>query len=144
MGRIIATEPELAAVVREMHTVGVVGIKDGQRDPDEPAYSIPHMLAESGRTVIGINPRYPEALGQPTLGSVADLTEPLDVLDVFRRIDALPELANQLLALPPEKRPRLVWFQSGIRDDEVAARLAAAGMDVVQDRCLGVYARRYR
>lgn len=144
MGRIIATEPELAAVVREMHTVGVVGIKDGQRDPYEPAYSIPRMLAQSGCKVIGINPRYPEALGQPTLGSVADLTEAVDVLDVFRRIDALPELADQLLALPPETRPRLVWFQSGIRDDAVAARLVGAGMDVVQDHCLGVYAQRYR
>lgn len=144
MGRIIANEPELAAVVRAMHTVAVVGIKDGQRDPLEPAYSIPRMLAESGRTVIGINPRYPEALGQPNLASVAELAQTVDVLDVFRRIDALPELADQLLALPPETRPRLVWFQSGIRDDAVAARLVAGGMDVVQDHCLGVYAQRYR
>ncbi len=144
MGRIIASEPELADVVRGMHTVGVVGIKDGQRDPYEPAYSIPRMLAESGRKVIGINPRYPEALGQPNLASVAELTQAVDVLDVFRRIDALPELADQLLALTPEKRPKLVWLQSGIRDDAVAARLAAAGMDVVQDHCLGVYAQRYR
>ncbi len=144
MARIIDTEAELADVVRSMRTVGVVGIKDGKRDPYEPAYSIPKMLAESGRAVIGINPRYPKALGQPTLASVADLPEAVDVLDVFRRIDALPELADELLALPPEKRPRLVWFQSGIRDDAVAARLTAAGMDVVQDHCLGVLARRYR
>lgn len=144
MGRIIDTEAELADVVRNMRTVGVVGIKDGKRDPYEPAYSIPKLLAESGHTVIGINPRYPEALGQPTLGSVAELNQAVDVLDVFRRIDALPELAEQLLAMPPETRPRLVWFQSGIRDDAVAARLATAGMDVVQDHCLGVLARRYR
>lgn len=144
MGRIIDTEPELADVVRAMRTVGVVGIKDGKRDPYEPAYSIPKMLVEGGHTVIGINPRYPEALGQPTLASVAELDQAVDVLDVFRRIDALPELADELLALPPEKRPKLVWFQSGIRDDAVAARLVAAGMDVVQDHCLGVLARRYR
>jgi predicted CoA-binding protein len=75
---------------------------------------------------------------------VSALPAGVDVLDVFRRSDAIPELADQLLALPAERRPRTVWLQSGIRHDESAERLAAAGMKVVQDRCLGVYARRYR
>jgi predicted CoA-binding protein len=48
------------------------------------------------------------------------------------------------LALPPERLPRVVWLQTGIRNDEAAARLAAAGIQVVQDRCLGVYAEKYR
>jgi len=144
MSTVIEKEEDLAAIVRGMRTVAVVGIKDGNKDPDAPAYSIPKLLAESGRTVIGINPVIREALGNATLASVAELTEAVDVLDVFRRADALPELASQLLALPADKRPRVVWFQTGIRHDEVAAQLAAAGMDVVQDHCLGVYARRYR
>lgn len=144
MSRILESEADVAEVVRNMRTIAVVGIKDGVQDPDAPAYAIPRMLADAGHDVIGINPRVPQALGRPTLGSVEELTEAVDVLDVFRRSDALPELAGQLLALPPQRRPRTVWFQSGIRHDEVAAQLAAAGMAVVQDRCLGVYDRRYR
>ena len=67
----------------------------------------------------------------------------VDVLDVFRRSDAIPALADRLIALPAERRPRTVWLQTGIRHDAAAGRLAAAGMRVVQDRCLGVYAKRY-
>ena len=72
------------------------------------------------------------------------MPEPFDLVDVFRRSEAIPALAEQILALPEGRRPRVVWLQSGIRHDEAAARLAAAGIDVVQDRCLGVYASRYR
>ncbi len=144
MSPIIEHEEQLAELVRGIHTVAVVGIKDGVKDPDAPAYSIPKLLAETGHDVIGVNPRVPEALGRATLPSLAELPAGVDALDVFRRIDALPELAEQVLALPAGRRPRIVWLQSGIRHDAVAERLSAAGITVVQDRCLGVYSRRYR
>ena len=140
---IVEREEDLADIVRAMRTVAVVGIKDESR-PGEPAHSIPALLAAQGREVIGINPTLSAALGRPTLASVAGLERAVDVLDVFRRSDAIPGLADELLALPPERRPRTVWLQTGIRHDEAAERLAAAGMRVVQDRCLGVYAKRYR
>ena len=140
---LVESEAELAEIVRSMRTVAVVGIKDSSR-PDSPAHTIPAMLAEMGREVTGINPTLAEALGRPTLPDVGALPAAVDVLDVFRRSDAIPELADQLLALPAGRRPRTVWLQSGIRHDGAAERLAAAGMRVVQDRCLGVYAKRYR
>ncbi len=139
---IVELETDLERIVRGMRSVAVVGIKGANR-PDEPAYTIPAMLAEQGREVIGINPTLPEALGRPTLPDVAALDRAVDVLDVFRRSDAIPALADQLLALPAERRPKVVWLQTGIRHDEAAQRLAEGGMQVVQDRCLGVYARRY-
>ena len=141
-GRLLEREEDLAQVVRAMHVIAVVGIKDG-RDPDAPAYSIPNMLATDGHRIVGVNPTIPAALGTPTLASVAELPEGVDVLDVFRRIDALPALAAELVALAPAQRPKVVWLQSGIRHDAVAAQLVAAGFDVVQDHCLGVYWRRY-
>jgi predicted CoA-binding protein len=67
-----------------------------------------------------------------------------DIVNVFRRPDAIGEVADEVLALPPERRPAVFWLQTGIRNDEAAARVAAAGIKVVQDRCLGVYSRRYR
>ncbi len=140
---VIETEAQVAEIVRAMRTVAVVGIKGADR-ADEPAYTIPAMLAEQGRDVIGINPTLTEALGRPTLASVAELTQAVDVLDVFRRSDAIPALAEQVLALPADRRPRTVWLQTGIRHDEAAEKLAQSGIQVVQDRCLGVYAMRYR
>jgi len=140
--RIVEREEDLAEIVRGMRTVAVVGIK-GEDRPLEPAYTIPAMLAAQGREVIGINPTIASALGRPTLPGVESLAAAVDVLNVFRRAEAIPALADQLLALPAERRPRTVWLQSGIRHDAAAERLAQAGMRVVQDRCLGVYARRY-
>lgn len=137
-------EAHRAELARRMQRVAVVGIKDGVADPDAPAFTVPQVLAESGIELIGVNPRVPHALGQPTLPSVADLPPGIDVLDVFRRIEAIPGLADELLALPPERRPAHVWLQSGIRHDAAAARLTDAGIHVVQDACLGVYVRRYR
>jgi uncharacterized protein len=136
-------EDELAAIVRSMRTVAVVGMKD-ERRADEPAHAIPRMLHERGCEIIPVNPTIAQALGVPALASVTELITRVDVLDVFRRADVIPSLADEILSMPAELRPVVVWLQSGIRHDEAAERLASAGITVVQDRCLGVYAARYR
>jgi predicted CoA-binding protein len=140
---IVEDEAELLAIARDMRTVAVVGIKDG-RDPHAAGFTVPEMMKASGIRILGVNPTIATALGEPTLRSVAELPPGVDVLDVFRRAAAIPELADQVLALPPERRPPVVWLQSGIRDDASAARLVAAGIRVVQDHCLGVFMRRAR
>lgn len=142
-GAIVTAESELETIVRGMRVVGVVGAKAG-RDPDAPAYTIPLLLQRMGIRILPVNPTIGSALGIPTVPDVGSLGERVDVLDVFRRIAALPALADDVLAMPASRRPPVVWFQSGIRDDATAERLAAAGIRVVQDRCLGVYAKRYR
>lgn len=140
-GGIVEDEARIVAIARDLRTVAVLGIKD-DRDPDQPAYDIPALLAASGVRVIGVNPRVREALGEPTLATVAELPAGVDVLDVFRRGEALGAHATELLALAPARRPAVVWLQPGIRNDEAVARLVAGGYRVVQDRCLGVYRRR--
>ena len=140
---IVEDEAELVAIARDMRTVAVVGIKDG-RDPEAPGFSVPEMMKDLGLEIIGINPTIASALGEPTLRSIAELPAGVDVLDVFRRSDAIAAITDEILALPPERRPPVVWLQSGIRDDASAARLVKAGIRVVQDHCLGVYSRRAR
>lgn len=141
-GHRVEGEEELAAIVRGMHSIAVVGMK-GEERPNESAYSIPAMLRERGYRVLAVNPTYEEILGQPSYPDLGSVPEPFDLVDVFRRADHVAEVADAVLALPPERRPRVFWMQSGIRDEEAAERLLAAGLDVVQDRCLGVYAGRY-
>ena len=140
-GELVEDEAALVAIVRDMQTVAVLGIK-GEDDPDAPAFSIPRLLDAAGIRIIGINPRVPRALGKPTLASLSELPPGVDILNVFRNSSAIPAHADELLALPPERRPRVVWFQTGIRHDEAAAKLVAGGYRVVQDCCLGVYSRR--
>ena len=142
-GAIVEDEDRLVAIARDLRSVAVLGIKD-DRDPEAPGFTVPEMMKALGLEIIGINPKIPSALGEPTLRSVAELPPGVDVLDVFRRSDAIAGLTDEILALPPERRPPVVWLQSGIRDDASAARLVAAGFRVVQDHCLGVYSRRAR
>jgi predicted CoA-binding protein len=80
-----------------------------------------------------------EILGQKVFRRLADIPGELDLVDVFRRSEDIPSHLDDMLA----KRPRVVWFQSGIRNDEVAETLARAGIKVVQDRCLMVEHRSY-
>ena len=136
-------EEGLAEIVRSMRTVAVVGIKDGA-DPDAPAYAIPKMLHDRGVRILPVNPKYETVLGERVYPTIASLPERPDVLDVFRRSDAIGSIADEVLALPAERRPAVFWMQTGIRNEDAAERLSAAGIRVVMDRCLGVYTARYR
>ena len=141
--RILESEEAVAAAVRVIRVVAVIGMKPGV-DPYAPAYRIPIVLTELGIRVIPVNPNYSSIDGRRCYAAVADVPEPFDTVDLFRAPRFIPGHAAEILALPSERRPRLVWMQSGIRHDEAAASLADAGIQVVQDRCLGVYAARYR
>jgi predicted CoA-binding protein len=140
---ILTAETDLAPVVRSMQRIAVLGIKD-DRDPDQPAYSVPATLVDLGKEVIGVSPVYAETFGRKNLSSLAEIPAGLDGVVIFRRSDAIPGIANELIALPSAQRPRVVWLQSGIRHDEAAERLVQEGFTVVQDRCIGVYAHRYK
>jgi len=142
-GRLVEDEEILAEIVRGLTTVAVIGMKDDAH-VGEPAVDIPQHLQQLGVRVIPVNPEIATSLGETAYPTVADLPERVPVYDVFRRSSNIPGHADEILALPPERRPDVVWLQSGIRHDESARRLAEAGIDVVQDRCLGVYASLYR
>lgn len=140
---LIEAEDALAEIVRGARTVAVLGMRD-EANADTPAYQIPAVLKERGLKVVPINPKIASALGEPSLAGVGALRESVDILDVFRRPEFIAGHADEVLALPPGARPKVVWLQTGIRDDRAAARLAEAGIRVVQDKCLGVYAAKYR
>jgi len=102
-----------------------------------PAYAVPAFLQQHGYTIIPVPVYFPdvrEILGVPVVRTVREITPPVDVVEVFRRPVDIPRHLDDLLAA----RPAAVWFQLGIRHDAVAAALVAAGIDVVQDRCMKV------
>jgi predicted CoA-binding protein len=132
-------ESEIISLIRLARTIGVVGMQD-EAHSDRPAFAIPKQLAQRGYEVYPVNPKIQSSLGQTALATVNDLPVRVDILDVFRRAEHIPALTNEILELPAERRPKAVWLQSGITEPESEAKLAAAGITVVSDRCLGVYA----
>ncbi|HEX8953505.1 MAG TPA: CoA-binding protein [Polyangia bacterium] len=140
---LIESEEDLARIVRGARSVAVVGMKDGS-DPHAPAFEIPKALKARGLRVIPVNPMIQASLGMTAYKDLASVPESFDLVDVFRRSEKIAELAEEILALPPARRPRVVWLQTGVRNDVAAARLAEAGIQVVQDHCLGVYSAKYR
>lgn len=132
---LIETEEGITALLDRVRTVAVLGIKT--REANGPAYFVPEYAQAAGLRIIPVPVYFPEVteiLGERVHRSVAGIGEPVDLVNVFRRPQDIPPHLDDLLAA----RPRAVWFQSGIRHDDAARRLAEAGIDVVQDRCLMV------
>lgn len=140
-GRALTSPDEIATLLRGARRVAVLGIKT-EAQPGAPAFYVPAYLAGAGVEVIPVPVYYPdvtEILGRKVFRTVSAVPGPVDIVDVFRRAEDIPAHLDDLVAA----RPRAVWFQSGIRHDIAAARLMAAGIDVVQDRCLMVDHQRY-
>ncbi len=137
----IETEEAVRALVKGLRRVAVLGIKT-EAQADQAAFYVPQYLAAAGLEVVPVPVYYPDVtriLGHPVYRRLQDVPGSIDVVDVFRRPKDIDAHLEDILA----KKPRAVWFQSGIRNDSAAERLAAAGIDVVQDRCLMVDHRRY-
>ena len=112
-----------------MQRIAVVGISLKE---DRASHGIAKFLVGQGFDVVGVNPALTEALGVPVYPRVADVPGKIDVVDVFRRSDAVPAIVDDAIA----KQVGAVWMQEGVVHEEAAAKAAAAGVDVVMDRCL--------
>ncbi|HEU0013787.1 MAG TPA: CoA-binding protein [Longimicrobium sp.] len=124
--------PETAAnILRTAKTIAVLGMK-GEDAAGEPAHAVPAYLAAQGYRIIPVNPRLARDGYPGAVAGLGDLPEAPDVVEVFRSPEAVGRHVDELLAL----RPKAVWMQLGIRNDEAARRLEEAGIQVVQDRCM--------
>ena len=133
---IITDAETIRGIAGRTRRVAVLGIKT-EKQAIQPAFYVPEHLARAGVEIVPVPVYYPnvtEILGRPVVRGLAEIEGPIDVLDVFRRTEDLAAHEAEILAL----KPKVVWFQTGIRHDEMAERLSAAGIDVVQDHCLMV------
>lgn len=139
---LVTTDQGIAEILRGTKRVAVLGMKT-EAQSGQAAFYVPEYLHNAGLDVVPVPVYYPdvtEILGKKVYRQVADVPGDVDMVNVFRRSQDVPPHVDDILAA----RPKAVWMQSGIRNDEAARRLAEAGIKVVQDRCLMVEHRRAR
>ncbi len=128
-----ASDDQIAGILSASRTIAVVGIS---AKPERDSHRVAAYLQEAGFRIVPVNPGLSEVLGEPCYPSLAAIpgAVSVDIADVFRRVEHLPDVVEDAIvrAVP------VVWFQSGLRHDGAAARAMAAGLKVVQDRCLKV------
>lgn len=133
---LLTRDADILGAIRDTKTIAVLGIKPESRSGQAAFYVPEHMLG-AGYEIIPVPVYYPdvtEILGKPVFRKVADIGRPVDMVNVFRRPQDIPPHVEDIIAA----KPRYVWFQLGIRNDEAAEKLARAGIKVIQDRCLMV------
>jgi uncharacterized protein len=133
---ILTTDAEIKELLQNTKNIAVLGIKT-EAQAFQPAFYVPQYMQRAGVKIIPVPVYYPEAteiLGEKVYRKLAEIPEDVDMVNVFRRSNDVPPHLEDILA----KKPKSVWMQLGIRNDEVAETLAKEGIKVVQDLCLMV------
>ena len=121
----------LRRILTRSHTIAVVGLSAQWH---RPSYFAAKYMQEHGYRIIPVNPNYDTVLGERCYPQVTDIPEPIDIVDCFRKHDAMVALAHEAVA----KGARVLWMQLGIRSADAARIAADAGLDVVMDRCVKI------
>lgn len=122
----------IAGILESVRTVAIVGASANEV---RPSFFVAKYLIDKGYAVFPINPGHAGKviLGRMTYARLADVPEPIDMVDIFRASDAVPGIVDEALALEP--KPKVIWMQLTVRHDEAAAKAEAAGLSVVMNRC---------
>ena len=119
----------ITELLKTAKTIAVVGLTDS---PLRPSYGVSHYMQSQGYRIIPVNPNIAEWQGEKAYPSLLDLPGKVDIVNIFRRPDAVPEVVEQAIRI---KAPA-IWMQEGVIHEEAAARARAQGIFVVMDLCI--------
>jgi len=119
----------LAGILRSCHTIAVVGLSSKRY---RPSFGVAEYLKDAGFRIIPVNPFEREVLGERSYATLDSIPEPIDVVDIFRRSEFVPEIVEAAIRIGA----RAVWMQEGVIHEEAAEKARAAGLQVVMDRCI--------
>ena len=126
-----ANEDEITAILRQAKTVAVVGISDNEaRD----SHKVAKYLKEHGYRMIPVNPKCREVLGETCYPGLTDVPEHIDVVDIFRNLEAIPGIVDEAIAVKAD----VVWMQLGLSHDVAAQKARTAGLQVVMNHCIKI------
>lgn|SRR5487761_1959913 len=129
-------EETIRAILREAGTIAVVGLSS---DPSRPSNEVSRYLQAQGYRIVPVNPTESEILGETSYATLSDIPFPVDVVDVFRRPEAVAPIASEAVKIGA----KALWLQLGVISPEGAALAARGGLRVVMDRCMLVEFQRY-
>jgi predicted CoA-binding protein len=135
---LLETPAQIKRLLENTHRIAVLGIKP---DPQQPAFYVPEHAKQAGYEIVPVPVYYKELTemqGEKVYRKLTEIPGDIDMVNVFRRPQDIPPHVDDIIA----KKPKSVWFQLGIRNNEAAEKLARAGIDVVQDHCLLVELKR--
>lgn len=133
---ILTTDDKISRLLKETKRIAVLGIKP-ESHSSQPAFYVPRYMKDAGFEIVPVPVYYPdvtEILGQKVYRDLRDVPGDIDMVNVFRRDTDVPKHVDEII----EAKPKSVWMQLGIRNDEAAEKFAAAGIKVVQNLCLMV------
>ena len=125
-----ATE-DITAILKSYHSIAVVGLSP---EPDRASHQVAAYLQSHGYRIIPVNPQCREVLGETCYASLKDIPEPVEVVDIFRKAEAIPGIVEEAVAVGA----RVIWMQLGLESAEAAAKARAAGLQVVMNRCMKI------
>jgi len=124
-----ATSEEIAKLLTKTKTIAVIGLSP---KPHRPSHGVAAYLKEQGFRIIPVNPGHSELLGEKSYPSLLDVPSPVDIVDIFRRPEAVPEIVGHAI----EKKAKAIWMQEGIVNNPAAEKAREAGLQVVMNKCL--------
>ncbi|MBM3878643.1 MAG: CoA-binding protein [Verrucomicrobia bacterium] len=124
-----ASSVEIRRILETAKTIAVVGLSE---KPDRDSYQVAAYLQRQGYRIIPVNPNVTEVLDQPAYPSVRAIPEAVDIVDIFRKPEAIPAIVAEAI----EARARVIWMQEGLAHNAAADQARAAGLQVVMNKCL--------
>ncbi len=122
-------------VIRQILTdAKVIAMVGASSDPSKASHGMMRRMLAAGYEVIPVNPNETEVLGHKAYASLRDIPKKVDIVDVFRRAEATPPVADEAVAVGA----KVLWLQLGIRNEDAATRAEAGGLTVIMDNCIGV------
>ena len=118
-----------ADLLRNAKTIAVVGLSSKRM---RPSYGVSEYLQRSGYRIIPVNPTETEVLGEKSYATLDEVPEPIDIVDVFRRSEYVPDIVDAAIRI----KAKAVWMQEGVVHEAAAEKARAAGLEVIQDRCI--------
>lgn len=120
-------------IVRDVLTrykkIAVIGLSPR---PERASYHVTEYMIDAGYEIYGVRPAQKEILGRPCYASISEVPKPLEIVDVFRASEAIPDLVDEVLPL----KPKVIWLQEGVSHPEAEQKARAAGIIVISDRCI--------
>ena len=127
------TNPSDADIRQLLSSASTIAIVGASSNPDRSSHGIMWKLLQVGYRVIPVNPNETEVLGQKAYASLSDVPVPIDIVDVFRRAEFTPAIADEAVKV----HAKALWLQQGVTNEDAAAKATAGGLTVVMDACIG-------